>query len=373
MSSRPSLEHLHICAEGVDGQGAEQQQVHDVWNYLPSLRELLVCRYPIPIGKINAPNLTHLALERTGYSRAVTVQAFLDMLRGCPLLETLLLNHLDHIDGGTSPSHPVCLPHLRGIEVGVYEVYSGLITHLDFPPTVAAGFRMMSLDNVNGSIPSVVMASIQRVLQRIDIRSITLAAPLDSVYTGLLFRFEGLQGSLEVTAKCPDSREQLEDFFFGPGGVLFSHPPRVKNVRELHIMGFSFSIGRGLYLLNAAMPNIVSISFFQCNGLNTWGVLTPKNRSPIPFPRLECVMVLGRESGLEQMAGRRRACGVPLKTLVIGQGPRGSEHDHQKDYAVLEGLVGKLWVGCPTEILEWGTGNEIRNIWSAVEVPGPVS
>ena len=36
-------------------------------------------------------------------------------------------------------------------------------------------------------------------------------------------------------------------------------------------------------------------------------------------------------------------------------------------------FVYDLQVGCPTEIVEWGTENEIFNVWSTVEAPDSVS
>lgn len=49
-------------------------------------------------------------------------------------------------------------------------------------------------------------------------------------------------------------------------------------------------------------------------------VLIPETSSPL-FPRLEDVIVLGQESGLEDMARKRSDCGMPLKTFVVGEGP----------------------------------------------------
>ena len=69
----------------------------------------------------------------------------------------------------------------------------------------------------------------------------------------------------------------------------------------------------------------------------------------------------------------RRDYGVPLKTLVVGRGPRRFEYEHLEDYTVLGELVGDLRIGCSTEVLEWGTENEILNIWSTAEFPDPVS
>jgi len=71
------------------------------------------------------------------------------------------------------------------------------------------------------------------------------------------------------------------------------------------------------------------------------------------------------------MARTRRDRGVPLKTLVVGRLPR--EYDHLEDYTAPEEFVDDLRIGCPTEILGWGTGNEVLSVWSAGEVPGPVS
>ena len=72
------------------------------------------------------------------------------------------------------------------------------------------------------------------------------------------------------------------------------------------------------------------------------------------------------------MAKARRDYGVPLKTLVVGRGPRRFEYEHLEDYTVLGELVGDLRIWCSTEVLEWGTENEILNIWSTAEFPGPV-
>jgi len=215
----------------------------------------------------------------------------------------------------------------------------------------------------------------QHVLKRIDIRSITLAVgSLDPHGSGwLLIRFEGPSGSLEITPYRPSTDIGIWEAFFGPNGVLFSHSPRVENVRELHITGCYFEGGRELHHIHAAMPNLVSISFFRCDGPHLFGLLTPTNPSSPPFPRLERVMVLGPELGLIKMAKARRDCGIPLKTLVVGQGPRRFEYDHLEDYTALGELVDNLHIHCPTEVLEWGSENENLNIWSSVKIPGPVS
>lgn len=53
--------------------------------------------------------------------------------------------------------------------MGMCEVRSGLITYLDFPQNIAAGFRMMTLSDLYSDIPPPVMASMQHVLGRIEI------------------------------------------------------------------------------------------------------------------------------------------------------------------------------------------------------------
>ena len=372
MFSRPSLKQLHICSGAVEGWSAKEKPVHDIWNHMPYLRELIVYRYSIPIEQLNAPNLLHLALDNTGYLREITVRTVLDTLRGCPLLETFLLCNwrlLQHDPLRRCSS--VRLPSLRSIELGAYEVKSGLIAYLDFPPNIAAAFPGLALDDVYGNIiPPAVFASTQQVLRRIDIRSITFVAPLPPGTLGLVY-FEGLEGSLEISAAGINDHEELRSVFFGPKGVLFSHSPRIGNVREIHIQGCSFDASRGS-CLNTAMPKIASISFFQCNEPTTFDPLAPKKSSSLLFPYLERILVLGRESGLENMARRRKTCGVPLKTLIIGQGPRGPSPGQPGDYAKLGGLVGALQVGCPTEVS--GIRNEIRDIWSTLNsVAGPVS
>ena len=307
------------------------------------------------------------------------------MLRSCPLLESLLIAEPSFHD----PDHDhtsVFLPYLRTIELGVYEVRSGLITHLRFPSNVAAGFRALFLTDVCGDIPPVVVGSMHHVLRRVDIGRITLAVPpLNHGNLELFVRFEGPHSSLEFTIRDVHTDAQLWNIFFGPRGVLFSHSPHIGNVRELHIAGCSFGDSRGMDHINAVMPNIVSISFFRCEG-HVFGLLIPTNPPSPPFPHLERVMVLGSESALREMVETRKDHGVPLKTLVVGRLPNGFEYDlegyteieefkydHLEDYTELEEFVEDLRFGCPTEILAWGTGNEILNVWSTNEIPGPVS
>jgi len=385
--SRMSVERLHIYSNNLRGWRDEDQTPHGIWQNFPSLRELFVCRYSIPIDQVTAPNLTHLALEQAAYHRNVTVQLILDMVRGYPLLETLLITNLGVRQNPTHDHSPVPLPRLRSIELGAHEVGSGLITHLQFPANAAVGFRMLPSSDVCGDIPLEIAAAMQHVLRRVDIHSITLAVPpYFQRVEGLLVRFEGLEGSLELTIHGLHTDARLWDVFFGPSGVLFSHSPCIENVRELHIAGCPFEDRRGMDHVNAAMPNLVSVSFFDCEGPHLFELLAPAGPWSPPFPYLERVMFLGWGSDLRGMAKMRRDHGVPLKTLVVGRPPRGIEHDlkdftaleefnydHPEEYTVLEEFVQDLRVGCPTEILEWGTESEVLNVWSAGGIPGPVS
>jgi len=371
--SRPSVEQLHIYSERMIGWRAGEEAVHNVWQDLPSLRELSVCRYSIPIEQLAAPSLVHLALENTGANRNVMVRSVLDMLHGCPLLETLLIIY-SSVWGGTTHDHsPVRLQSLRSLELGPYEVHSELTTYLQFPPGIAVGLREMPLPDIHGDTPPGVMATIQHVLGRIGLRCITLAVPPRSKPgSELLIRFDGLEGSLEMAARgvFPGG---VQNILSSPRGVLFSSSPPIEDVRELHIIGCSFGDGQMFHHIYAAMPNLTSISFFHCKGRNLLGLLCSTRYSSPPFPHLERIMILGSTSGLKDIARRRRDYNVPLRTLVIGRGPMEFGHNHLDGDAELGGLVNGLHIGCPTEVLEWETRNEILNIWSATGVPGSVS
>ena len=375
--SGPSVERLYVYCDPFENQVGEHT-IRGVWQDFPSLpflRELFVSRHFVPIDQLAAPNLAHLALEYIGNIRNVTVQTILDMLSGCPLLETLLLRYTETPPLGTIRGRsPVFLPCLRSFEVGVHEVQSGLITYLDLPSNVATGFRFIHLDHLRGDIPHVVLASMQHVIESIEIRCITLAAAIR--YRGhilLLIRFEGPNGSLEMTAGGLYDYAQPSDVFFGPEGTLFSHSPYIGGVTKLHIIGCSFDRSGDFDHVRTSMPNVDTISYFHCGGPDAFGLLTSDHPSPPPFPCLERVMVLGQESGLEEMARSRRDLGVPLKTLVIGRGPRDPEYESLGDYTTLGELVEDLQIGCPVEILEWGASNEILNFWPTANVPGLVS
>ena len=366
-----SVERLHVYTDSTREWRPQDLPTGDVWQGLQRLRELFVSRYPVPVEKLYAPNLAHLALERMGNGQTFTTKTILDMLRGCPLLETLLLDRSGVPPTGATPGDPsVCLPLLRSIEVGEHEVNSGLITYLDLPSNIAVGFRAMYLDHVARDVLSIVSASIRHVLSRIDTRCITLATTPRAQLTRLLIRFGGLSGSLEITTGVHPCAQPWPELL-SPEGILFSNSSHTENVTELQIVGSSFDSCPKLHHVNAAMPNLVSASFFHCDGRYTFELLAPQNTSSPPFPHLECVMVLGSDTGLEEMARRRKDLGVPLKTIVVGREP--FQHNRLKDYPVLRCLVDDLRLGCPTETLEWEAGNEIRNIWSAAGVSRPVS
>ena len=370
--SRPSVERL-LLYTGDHGGIPELRTVREIWQDFPLLRELLVVIHPVPIDRIAAPNLVHLALEHTGRQQNVTPRTILSMLRGCPLLETLLLNCTgDKYPATIHGISSVHLPHLRSIELGPYEVYSGLVARLNFSPDVAVGFQSIYPGELCGQVSDLTLASVQQVLKRISIRSITFAT---SVVNGeSLIRFEGHRGSLEISALCPLNGLRPMDFLFGLEGVLFSHSPNIENVTEIHIADCRFdTTSRGLGHVSAAMPNINTISFFRCGGPDPFALLTAEDTPSLPFPHLERVMVLGHESGLEEMARSRIILGVPLQTLVLGRDPGGFDYGHLEDYTVLGGLVGDLRVGCPVEILKWRSGKEIVDVWSAAGAPSLVS
>ena len=62
------------------------------------------------------------------------------------------------------------------MEVGLREVFSELITHIDLPKKITVGFRTMRPSDLSGNrILTTVMASLQHVLRRIDVDCVTLA------------------------------------------------------------------------------------------------------------------------------------------------------------------------------------------------------
>ena len=368
VSSRPYLERLHINTQDFWDRTFRERAMDEVWQGLPSLRDLFVSRYSFPIDQLASPNLTHLALHHTGYEQNVTAQTILDMLRKCPLLETLLLNYSDAFPPITARGHPpVYLPHLRSIEMGVQEVRSGLITHLNFPKDITAGFRIMQLSELWDNIPS----AMQLALENTDVCRVALTLAPNFQNSGLLVHFEGSQDSLDINVG--DINPLNLPTLFGPQGTLFSHKFRIRDAKELHIINQSTDDIPEPRLFSLAMSNVVSISFYFCSGPQMSELLAPSHPPSLPFPHLERIMVLGSESELEYITRRRRGLGARLKTLVIGQAPEGFEYVHLEDYTVLEGLVDDLWVECPTQLLQWGTRNKIADIWSTALASGEVS
>ena len=369
--SGPFVERPSIYREGSTGM-EDWEKTRELWRDLPSLRELFVHRYPILINRLTAPNLTHLAPDKAGPGRDITVQLILDVLRGCPLLETLFIAQSDTPQGSTRDCSPVSLPHLRSIELGAREARSVLITRILFPPSVSVGFRIRHESDVWNHSPLTSTATMEHVLGRADVRCITLAvgSPGSLRGRGFLVRLEWLCGSLEITYPLETDGSARGSFF---RRILYSCPSaHIKSVKELHLVGCFFEGDLELRHIHATLSNIVSISLFHYEGAHTFGFLTPTDPSSPPFPHLERIMVLGPESGLKEVVRRRKVHGVPLKTLILGRGTGRFEYSHE-NHDALRVFVDDLRIGCPTEILEWGTENEVLNVWSTGDTPGPVS
>ena len=139
--SRPSVEQLLLYTADLEGRAHLDRAVPGMWQGFTVLRGLFVMLHSVPIRRLTGPNLVHLALECTGSQQDITVESILDVLRGFPLLGTLLLGYADYIPQvAIHTFSPVRLSHLRSLEVGSCEVHSGLITHLDFPRISPSAF-----------------------------------------------------------------------------------------------------------------------------------------------------------------------------------------------------------------------------------------
>ena len=373
-SPMPSLKQLHVYSCGTQWQEDEGQKADAFRESLPSLRELFVCQFPVHIGKITSPNLVHLALENTG--REVTTQLILDVLRGSPLLETVLIIH-----PRTPPreiplnSSPVRLPSLRSIELGVHEVCSGLITYLRFPRTVAVGFRSLETSDVIGNnVPPAAMASSQRVLGRIDIHTVILAvAASDSEgHLRSLVRFEGVDCSLEMTFQHWDT--EAASTLFGSDGVLSSFASRLGGVTELQIAGCYIPSLLGVGRVATTMPSLTSIYFFHCDRDKRgtiFGLVSGSAYRPWPpFLRLERLTVLEPGPGLIELCRWRKSRRVPLRAVSIG--PEPSPYTPEQ-IAELRKFVDEVRVEIPRGISERSVGNKILDTWSGIGIPGPVS
>jgi hypothetical protein len=77
----------------------------DIWQDFLSHCKLSVCQFPASIGQLTVPNLIYLALENVGEEQESTVQSILDMLHGCPLLETVLIIHAHTTPQETTLDH----------------------------------------------------------------------------------------------------------------------------------------------------------------------------------------------------------------------------------------------------------------------------
>ena len=295
------------------------------------------------------------------------------MLRDCPLLETILVvNSHTHLQRITSDYSPVSLPNLHSIELGPRELHSELVTHLRFPPTVAAGFRSLDgLDVFGDNIPSGVMASSRHVLGGIIIHTIILAIAAPHPYDGSLVRFEGLDGSLEINFWFWFEREASA--LFGGRGGIFSFAPRLDNVKELQITLCYLDPMLDVDRLATVMPNLTSICFFHCTwheGDNMFGLYPSGPHQTPPFPHLKHLTVLQPGPGLIQVARGRKKHGFPLQTVVIGHGTRVYT---PKQIVELREFVDDVRVEIPPDISGWSTGNRILDVWSETGIPGLVS
>ena len=366
-----SMERLHIYSRWALRREGEEQRTDSVWQHLLSLRELFVCRFSVPIGQFTAPNLIHLALENVGDRRDVTTGSILDMLRGSPLLETILIiRYRTSLQETTLDHTPVSLPNLRSIDLGRYEVCSGLITYLRFPQTVAAGFRSLEESDVFGdSIPPMVMASSRHVLGETDTHTFIIASAAPHPYDASLIRFERANGSLEITLQLWFDGEVSA--FFGDYGGIISSAPRLDNVKELQLAECYIDPILDVDRLAMAMPNLTSICFFRCrNGDDgMFGLICPSGRHPSPpFPHLKHLTVAQPGHGLIQVAQERKKYGVPLQTVVIEPWPRLYTPEQIRE---LREFVDDVRVEIPSGVSGWSTG--ILDVWPEGGTAGPVS
>ena len=338
----------------------EENATLDLQGDFTSIRRLSVSGFFVPINQITAPNLIHLSLEMTFSALETGERSALDMLRGCSQLETVLINIFSGGGDTLQSCTPVTLPKLRSIELGFGETYSGLIVFLRFPPTVAVGFRGISLAD---SWPH---ESIQHALAPIDIESITLAHIRHKADLGhgtgdtCLIRFEGAKGSLEIAVVENYDRDP-----FGADGLLLSHSPRLDNVKTLRVMDCRIS-NNTLATIAAAMPNLVSINFTGHNAYTS--SLTPTGDSPPLFPHLKHIAGLSPERKLVEMVRAREERGMPLDALVVHHGP-----EHRVVSEELEEFVGGVEVWRCADLPERWTSNALLGAWETAGYPGPVS
>jgi len=225
MHFRSSMERLHIWSDEEGWRGVRGDRMYsEMWHDFLSLRELFISQYSISAESLSAPNLAHLALECI--DNTLEVQSILGLLRGCPLLETLLIHwYTQTWSHDQTPDHsPINLSNPRILEFGPHE--ATLMLYLRFPPGVAVGFPEIMFSNEHGYFFPAVAATIQDMVERAGGRRIILAVPTPSKEgSELLIRFGGLGGSLEMTTCNVFTREEVQGVLFGPeGSYLLINP-----------------------------------------------------------------------------------------------------------------------------------------------------
>jgi hypothetical protein len=377
-----SMEELILFAVGPDGEedevngeddGVERALTMDIQGLFVSLRKLSISGLFVPVDRIETPNLIHLSLERLYSGSRTTVPSILCMLRGCPQLETIVLNFIEQNEEDYdifSDGWPtVTLPKLLAIDLGSEEVSGRLVMYLQFPPTVDVGFRMENLYDFEHDWDSDIFCSVESVLSRIHIQSITLAAstsPDDGNHEVILTRFEGLQGSLEI---CTSTSGYDWDIIFDPHeDLLFGRfNGNFEVVRTLNILDCSEAVP----FLAERLPNVTSINFLNYSGgEDAYGTLFPTNPLSPPYTKLECVTGVSSDPGLVGMAKARKECGVPLKTVELLVDKLG---DVPEELVELSQYVEQVKFTSQTRNLGWGTNNAILEAWEGTGHRAPVS
>ena len=335
--------------------GPPERITVDIRGEFKSLRRLLVSGFTLPIDHIEAPNLIHLALETSYPGSEYTANSILDMLRGCPQLETVLLNCLVNPTRIQQSYPPITLPNLRSVELGYQEIWAGLVIPLRFPPAVAVAFRGMCV-----AADHMVRESIQHVLAAIDIQSVTLARIVDGVYEEL-FRYEGPNGSLEITT--------LEGFrSFGHRELLLSYSQKLDNVKTLRVMNFDIYHDETFAATMSAMNNLISISFVGCPRFPR--PLIPKDGLPVPLPHLKHISGLHPGNSLVELARARKGKGMPLSAVDVNGSPKDVETVYIQELREFVEVV-KVW-RCGRLPERWAD-NLVLNAWEGAGYDGPVS
>ena len=369
----PSVEELVLFIRDNEHPALEGTMTMEIEGEFMSMRKLFVSGCLLPIDRITATNLIHLSLEAFTFSR-FTAQPVLDLLRGCSLLETVLISIISSTGSQHVPqSHgPVKLQKLHSIELGEFEVRSGLMTLLQFPPGVAVGFRGVNLHRP-GTWP---YESVRHVLATIDIESVTVSYIRHTAYAEhdlYLLRFEGVEGSLEVNVSESGYRSS-----HNPGELLLSPSLRLENVKTLRLMD-CFG-GDVLNKVEPVMPNLVSIQFVGRNQSTSIMSLIPVDGSPAQFPCLEHIAGLSVGPSLVRLARLRKRMGVPLSCLEVNDGADDwskSEYCRVEDapryIEELKGIVEDVKVCNCGYLPERWTNNAILDVWEGAGHPGPVS